>query len=156
MGFYTVVTFVHILAACTWVGGMIYLNLVFLPALGTIEPSAAGKLMGENAKRFSMLAWVSVILLIITGLMQTTSGLLFDISTDYGMYLTIKVLIVMIMITIGLYITLVLAPKIRKLAPQEGAAPSPEFLSLQKRLPLLARTNMILGISVLFLISIIS
>ena len=155
MDFLSIATFLHLVAAVTWLGGIIYINLVLLPILNTIEPFTAGKLMGENAKRFSIIAWVSIGLLIITGLMQLDADTLFDFSTDFGTFLTLKLITVLIMITIGLYITLQLAPKIRKLAPAEGDAPTPEFLNLQKRLPLLIRTNMILGILVLFFVSMI-
>ena len=155
MDFISIATFVHLLAASAWLGGIIYVILVFLPVLKTLEPSAAGKLMGLTAKRFSILAWVSVGFLIVTGLMQLNSDALFDFSTDYGTFLTLKLITVVIMITIGLYITYILAPKIRKLAPAEGDAPTPEFLNLQKRLPLLIKTNMILGILVLLFVSLI-
>ena len=155
MDILSLATFVHLVAAITWLGGIIYINLVLLPVLNTLEPSTAGKLMGENAKRFSVIAWTSIGLLIVTGLMQLDADTFFDFSTDFGTFLTLKLITVSIMIIIGLYITLLLAPKIRKLAPTEGDAPTLEFLNLQKRLPLLIRTNMILGILVLFFVSMI-
>ncbi|MCH8272715.1 MAG: DUF4149 domain-containing protein [Candidatus Marinimicrobia bacterium] len=155
MDFLSLATFGHLVAAVTWLGGIIYINLVLLPIVNTLEPSTAGKLMSENAKRFSIIAWVSIGLLIITGSIMLDADALFDFSTDFGTFLTLKLITVLIMIIIGLYITLLLAPKIRKLAPAEGDAPTPVFLNLQKRLPLLIKTNMILGILVLFFVSMI-
>ena len=155
MDLFSIATFVHLLAACTWLGGMIYINLVFMPMLKTIEPAAAGQLVRENGKRFPIIAWTSVGLLIITGLMQLNLDAVFDFSTDYGTFLTLKLITIAVMISIGLYITFLLYPKLIKLAPQNGETPSAEFLSLQKRLPLLARINMILGILVLFFVSMI-
>jgi len=151
----TIATFVHLLAACTWLGGMIYINLIFMPMLKTVEPAAAGRLVRENGTRFPKLAWASVVLLIITGMMLLNRNAVFDFSTDYGTFLTLKLSTILIMITIGLYITFLLYPKLMKLAPKDGEAPSMDFVSLQKRLPLLARINMILGILVLFFVSMI-
>lgn len=155
MDFLSLTTFVHLVGAVIWLGGIIYINLVLVPIVKTFEPSTAGKLMGENVKRFSVIAWTSIGLLIITGLIMLDADALFDFSTDFGTFLTLKIITASIMIIIGLYITLLLVPKIRKLAPAEGDAPTPEFLNLQKRLPLLIKTNMILGILVLFFVSMI-
>lgn len=151
----SIATFVHLLAASAWLGGMIYINLVFMPMLKTFEPSTAGQLARENGIRFPKLAWASVGLLIITGVMQLNMDAVFDFSTDYGTFITLKLITVVIMITIGLYITFLLYPKLIKLASQDGEAPSSEFVSLQKRLPLLIKANMILGILVLFFVSMI-
>ena len=156
MDLISIATFVHLLAASAWLGGMIYINLVFMPILKTFEPSTAGQLVRENGKRFPIIAWVCVGLLIITGLMQLNADALFEFSTDYGTFLTLKLITVLIMISIGLYITFMLYAKLKKLAPSDGDAPAPEFLKLQKRLPILARINMLLGILVLFFVSIIS
>ena len=143
-------SFVHILAATTWVGGIIYMVLVLLPSLKTLDPSSAKVLMGGLSKRFTMVAWTSIILLIITGGMQIQPGTLFDFSSQYGTFLTIKLGSVLLMILIALYITFALYPKVRKLAPAPGEEPSSEFVSLQRRLPLLAKINLILGILVIF------
>lgn len=148
-------TFVHLLAASAWLGGMIYINLIFMPLVKTFEAPAAGQLVRENGMRFPKLAWTCVGLLIVTGLMQLNFDDVFDFSTDYGTYITLKLITIALMITIGLYITFLLYPTLIKIAPQDGEAPSAEFVNLQKRLPLLARINMILGILVLFFISMI-
>ena len=58
MDLISIATFVHLLAACAWLGGVIYINLVFMPMLKTLEPSTAGHLVRENAKRFPIIAWV--------------------------------------------------------------------------------------------------
>ena len=155
MDLLSLATFVHLLAASAWLGGMIYINLVFMPMLKTVEPPAAGHLMRENGKRFPILGWTSVGLLIITGVMQLNTDAVFDFSTDYGTFLTLKLITIALMITIGLYITFLLYPKFKKLAPSKGAAPTPEFMKLQKRLPLLAKINMSLGILVLFFVALI-
>ena len=149
----SITSFLHILAATSWVGGIIYMVLVLLPSLGAIEPTSAGLLMGELSKRFTRIAWTSIILLIISGGMRIQPGTLFDFSSQYGTFFTIKLSSVLLMILIALYITFALYPKARKLAPTPGEEPSEEFVRLQGRLPLLAKINVILGILVIFSVS---
>ena len=43
----SITSFVHILAATTWVGGIIYMVLVLLPSLETLDPSSAKVLMAD-------------------------------------------------------------------------------------------------------------
>ena len=149
----SITSFIHILAGVTWVGGIIYMILVLLPSLGAIEPASAGVLMSGLSKRFTRVAWTSIILLIITGGMRILPGTLFDFSSQYGTFFTIKLGSVLLMILIALYITFALYPKVRKLAPAPGEEPSAEFVSLQRQLPLLAKINVILGILVIFSVS---
>ena len=149
----SITSFVHILAGVTWVGGIIYMVLVLLPSLGAIEPASAGVLMGGLSKRFTKVAWTSIILLILTGGMQIQPGTLFDFSSQYGTFITIKISSALVMILIALYITLSLFPKIGKLAPAPGEEPSEEFIILQGRIPMLVKINLLLGILVIFSVS---
>ena len=149
----SIITFLHLVGAITWVGGMIYMNFVLMPSLSKVDPFEAGKLMAELGKRFTIIAWTSIIFLVITGFMQVEMEDLFDFSTDYNSLLSIKVSIVLLMILIAVYVTAVVIPKMRKLAPQPGEAPSQEFISTQKMLPILAKINMTLGILVILIIS---
>lgn len=146
---YLIRDFLHLLATATWIGGMIYINLALMPALTAIEPSQRGKLMGAVGKRFAVLSWSSVLILLITGYMKTPDGMLLETSTDYGKTLMIKHFAILAMMAVGIYISLFIVPKIGKLAPKAGEKPSPDFINAQKRLPVLAVTNMILGIIVL-------
>ena len=79
--------------------------------------------MGMIGKRFTFVAWGSVLLLLITGFLKTPEGLLFDTSEAYGMTLLLKHIVVLLMILFGLRIALSLVPKIRREAPQPGQAP---------------------------------
>ena len=146
--------FLHLLATVVWIGGLIYINLVLMPSLTAIDPPQRGKLSGAVAKRFTILAWCAVIILLITGYLKTPSGMLFNISNTSAVALTIKHILVLVMIAIGLLVTFVTAPKMKSLAPEPGEPPPPEFLKAQKQLSTLALTNMILGILVLLSVAI--
>lgn len=147
--------FIHLLMTVLWIGGMLFMHFVLNPALATINPAEAGKLMGSIAKRFTIIAWSSTILLLVTGLLKTPSGLLLDTSNAYGTILLLKHLAFGIMIINGVIITFGVAPKLRSFAPKEGQRPPVEFIGAQKRLGVLSGMNMALGVLVLFLISMV-
>ncbi len=148
--------FLHILATTTWIGGMIYINVILMPSLSAIEPSQRGRLLGATTKRFTYLSWGSIIVLVLTGLAKTPSQMLFNVVGAYGISLTVKHIIVVAMIVIGLLITFRLGPKMQSLSPSPGEPPAPEFLKVQNQLSILARANTVLGGVVLFLSAIIT
>lgn len=154
MSMYIINNFVHLLFAVIWIGGMIFMNLVLMPSLSSIDPNERGKLFAQIAKRFTIVAWGSTLLLLITGFFKTPSGMLFNFSTDYGMMITVKHILFLVMIIFGSIITFVEAPKIKKYAPKPGEKPAQEFVNAQGKIKLLSASNMILGIIILILVSI--
>jgi len=74
--------------------------------------------------------------------------MLFDTSSDLGAILTVKHVLVLAMIIIGLNIALGVVPKLRAAAPKPGEAPSTDFFKNQRRLRTLATVNMVLGVLV--------
>lgn len=154
MSMYMINNFVHLLFAVIWIGGMIFMNLVLMPSLNSVDPNERGKLFGQIAKRFTIVAWGSTILLLITGIFKTPTGMLFNLSTDYGMMITFKHILFLIMMIFGSIITFVKAPKIRKFAPKPGEKPVQEFINAQGKIKLLSGSNMILGIIILIAVSI--
>ena len=69
-----VLDFVHLLATVAWIGGMLFMKLVLMPAQEAIEPSQRPWLMIAIAPRFTITAWASVIVLVITGFLKTPAG----------------------------------------------------------------------------------
>lgn len=151
-----VVQFVHLLVSVIWIGGMIYTALVLMPSMTSIDPPQRGRLLASVAKRFTIVAWSSVLILLATGLLKTPSRMLVDASSGYGRILLIKHIAFVFMILIGAIITFVVAPKIYKHSPHAGEQPSPVFLQAQARVKVLSSMNMILGILVLLLVSLLS
>ena len=147
--------FLHLLATVTWIGGMLFVNLVLMPSLTAIDPPQRGKLMGAIAKRFAILSWGSIVILLVTGVIVAPSQSLLNLSTAYGVTLFLKHLAVLAMIVIGVRTAFVIAPKMQSLAPAPGTPPSPAYLNVQKQFSLLARVNMLLGVLVLLLVAIL-
>jgi len=153
MGSFNLNDFIHLFITVVYIGGMIFMDLILLPTLKVLEPVQQGKLLGIVAKRFTITAWVCVVILLVTGYLKTPDGMLLNTSDSYGIILTIKHIFFLLMIIFGLVITLGIAPKLQKLAPQAGEKPSLEFLRNQKAVGLLSGTNMILGVGIIILAS---
>lgn len=145
----TIIQFLHLLATVVWIGGMIFLEAVFYPSLRAIDPQQAGKAMSVAAKRFSIIAWSCILILIITGLLKTPSGWLLDTSSAIGARLFAKHLLIIVSVIIGLVITIGVAPKLISGSPKPGEPPSPEFLKNQQRVKMLSGTNMVIGVLIL-------
>lgn len=145
----TIVNVLHLLATAMWIGGALAIHFVFQPALAQIDPPQAAKAMGFLSKRFSIIAWSCIIVLVVTGLMKTPDGMLTDTSSEAGVTLFIKHIFVVLVIVIGLIIAFVVVPRLRKAAPAPGEKPSDEFLAAQRRLEMLSKVNTLFGLVIL-------
>lgn len=121
------VNFLHLLATAIWIGGAIYIHFILFPALKQIDQQQSGKLQGIIAKRFSIVAWTCLIILLITGYIKTPYNLLLNFSPGFGLTLAIKHILIFGMIVVGLNIPLRIVPNMQRNAPQPGEAPSLEF-----------------------------
>lgn len=164
-----IVNFLHIVATTTWVGGMFFNLYVVVPSSATLDQAQRGRFMGVVAKRFLPVAWVSMIILVVTGLLRIRrflTSITFLLDTSYGVILTVKMSITLIMIIIGIVISFVIFPKIESFTQKftasgpsgrhsggQGVGPPPGLLKLQKQLGLLAVTNMTLGFLLLLLVA---
>jgi uncharacterized membrane protein len=148
-----IINFLHLLATAVWIGGASYAHLILMPSLKEIDPQQGGKLLGVIAKRFSITAWSAIIILIITGLLKTPREMLFEMSSDTGIILTIKHVLVLSVVVVGLVIALVVVPRMRRSTPGQGEAPSAGFIKYQRRLHNLAATNLISGVLIVLFAS---
>jgi putative copper export protein len=102
---WSLVRFVHVLAAMGWVGGQLLLSAVVLPVLrGRLEPEVRGPLVRATATRFAVVANVALLpVLLASGIALAwhrgvTLGT-FD-EPGYGRLLGIK--LVLVVVSIGL------------------------------------------------------
>jgi putative copper resistance protein D len=64
-----VLRFVHVLAAVTWIGGMVFIALVLVPTLrGLDDATLRSRLVQDAGIRFRRVAWIALALLLISGL----------------------------------------------------------------------------------------
>jgi len=65
------VRFLHVAAALTWVGGMLFVALVLVPVTRRLEDAALRRrLMHETGLRFRTVGWAAMALLVATGLVN--------------------------------------------------------------------------------------
>lgn len=68
---HTISATLHILAAVTWIGSMIYSQYAVAPALKPLGPTKAHAVNGLAMKSFSGLTWASLVVLLATGIYAT-------------------------------------------------------------------------------------
>lgn len=146
----TVTTWVHLLSAVVWIGGIFFILYIALPVTRNFLDQP-GKIMGPMSKRFVPLANISIFLIIASGIIisiashEFTAGL----SGPRVQSLVVKVLLVAIMTGIHFYRGLILTPRIALLTSERS---HPEKIQKQQSLSLnLVKVNFILGITVLLL-----
>ncbi len=95
---------VHVIAASTWVGGLLGFVVVLLGPLRSVAEDLRGKLLRETVRRFSRVATVSVMALIATG----TYAILLHVpsfaalmDTPYGRALMMKLGLAVFLFTAG-------------------------------------------------------
>ena len=59
---------VHVLCAVIWVGGMFFAYLVLRPSLSVLEPPQRIALHGQIFRRFFLIIWHAMPLIVLTGL----------------------------------------------------------------------------------------
>ena len=155
--------FFHLLATVVWIGGIVMILLVILPGAKTAleSPPIQGKLMKDVVKRFTPMANISILVLIVTGIVITyyeknfTS--FFDFNNPWNTVMFLKHLFVILMIIIHFYRSLILTPKIGRLSAQSNELQNPSKAArLQKFSLNLVKTNFVLGLIVLLLTGILS
>jgi copper resistance protein D len=153
------VLLIHVLAAIIWLGGMFFISLVLVPSVRKLEPPIKRtEILSATARRFSLVSWTAILVLLITGVINSVNrGITIDLissgkvfSSHFGMILTFKVFLVIVMILISAIHDFILGPKLIKLT--ELDRPSPDSAkSLGKKRKVvswLARINAFIGIIV--------
>lgn len=154
--------FLHLMATVIWIGGIVMILLVILPgAKESLESALMTKrLMKEITKRFTPMANISILIVILTGLViayyeKKFTGLLkFDNLWNSVMFL--KHFLVVVMVIIHFYRGLMLNPIIGRLSSKinESKVTSPissRVQRLQKFSLDLVKSNFVLGLIVLLL-----
>jgi copper transport protein len=134
---------VHLLANGVWLGGLFVLTLIILPALATRSSEERMNFVIADLPAFSRSALIAVAVLLLSGPLNATprmTGISQLWTTPYGLVLTGKIAIFIIMMAISAYHAFVLRPKLvaiqqGKMAPVATSWTSPrsimqEFMAL--------------------------
>ena len=99
-----VADWLHLMAASLWMGGLLGFPILLIGPLRVMPPQARAKLLGSVVPRFSKLATMAVMSLILTGLVAIllhVPSLSALFSTSYGRALTMKLGLVVLLLAIG-------------------------------------------------------
>jgi len=99
--------YLHLMTAILWFGAILYVHLILKPAY-----AARGLPRSELT-----LGWVSILIMAVTGTLLSVARVptweaLFH--TRFGLLLTIKIILFLVMVSTAAFVTLVIGPKLRK------------------------------------------
>ena len=102
---YYISVWLHIVGAAFWIGGMLFLPLVLLPAIKN-NPDRRNLLMATGLK-FRFYGYIVLAIMFVTGLLNIyfrgiSFSLNFFIMTRYGQLVELKIILFVLMLTISL------------------------------------------------------
>ena len=149
-----ILTWIHLVAAAIWVGGSLFIGIVFSPLLKTMTNSIEERMqiMIRVGRRFNKVAVPSLIILMATGLYS--SHVLLSkpellVATSYGTFLIIKILLV-----IALIITYIVHVRVIRKDVEDkimsNQMPEHQIQTLRKKIIILGEITVVLSVAILF------
>jgi putative copper export protein len=154
-----ILTWIHLIAAAIWVGGSIFIGIVFSPLLKTITTSLEErmKIMIRVGRRFNKIAVPSLIILMITGLYN--SHVLLSkpellVATSYGTFLIIKIiLVILLIITYAIHVRIIRKDVEEKIMSNKMS--EQQIQKLRRKIIILGEITLVLSITILFFASLL-
>jgi putative copper export protein len=110
-----VMHWLHLSAVVLWIGALGFNLMILMPNLKKVNISERSKLMGSVIPSFVKLIWISIAIIVSTGLYRVAfvnNMTVQDLASPYGLSLIVKISIVGVMIAIAAAITARLVPRI--------------------------------------------
>ncbi len=144
----------HMVATVLWLGGLAAIQFLILPLAAANGRQSQAEALAQAQRRLDPLAWFSLALLIITGLVQMSAnpnyqGFLAYANT-WAAAILLKHIVFLGMTALSAYLTWTGFPALqRALLRRSLGKPAADLTGLQRRIILLMRLNLILGVIVL-------
>jgi len=143
-----IITWIHLIAAAIWVGGSLFIGIVFSPLLKTMTNSVEERMqiMIRVGRRFNKVAVPSLIILMVTGLysshvLLSKPDLL--VATSYGTFLIIKIILVILLIIIyAIHVRVIRKDVEEKIMSNQ--MPETEIQKLRKKIIILGEITVVL------------
>ena len=159
---YQAAVFIHLASAIVWIGGSLFLALVLIPVMRRFAPAPGQPpalppdLLGMMARRFRVISWICIALLVATGLyiLPTRYGIgfaeFFSRGGHFVAVLQVKVALVVVVIWLSAMHDFIIGPHANRLieAMQAGAEPPGYLPALRRAVVWIARINVLLTILV--------
>ena len=154
-----ILTWIHLISAAIWVGGSLFIGIVFSPLLKTMTDSIETRMqiMIRVGRRFNKIAVPSLIILMATGLYS--SHMLLSkpellVATSYGTFLIIKIILVIVLIiTYAVHVRVIRKDVEEKIMSNQ--MPEHEIQKLRKKIIILGEITVVLSVAILFFASLL-
>jgi len=152
-------TWIHITSAAIWVGGSLFIGVVFAPILKKMSMPVEERiqLMVQVGRRFNKIALPALFILIATGMYQAhlvlqKSDILYE--TSYGHVLIIKIILVAALLAIyAVHVRIIRKDVEDKIIAKE--MPQEQLQKLRKKIIILGEVTVVLSVIILFLASVL-
>jgi uncharacterized membrane protein len=151
-GVILVLTWLHVLAAVSWIGGMVFLSLVLVPVLRRDGVAAQRIVLFRTiAVRFRALVWGSIAVLLGTGLLLLLHrGIaLGDDVTTWPRVLLVKLTLVVLLLLLTLLHDVVVGPRVSQTMEIPDTARTSFDRVLVLASPWLPRVSLVVALGVL-------
>ncbi|MCV0365774.1 MAG: CopD family protein [Nitrosopumilus sp.] len=154
-----ILTWIHLVSAAIWVGGSLFIGIVFSPLLKTMTSSLEERMqiMIRVGRRFNKIAVPSLIILMATGLYS--SHMLLGkpdllVATSYGTFLVIKIILVIaLIITYAIHVRVIRKDIEEKIISNQ--MPESQIQKLRKKIIILGEITVVLSVAILFFASLL-
>ena len=154
-----ILTWIHLVSAAIWVGGSLFIGIVFSPLLKTMTDSLEErmKIMIRVGRRFNKIAVPSLIILMTTGLYS--SHVLLSkpellVATSYGIFLIVKIILVIVLIiTYTIHVRVIRKDIEEKIISKQMS--EPQIQKLRKKIIILGEITVVLSLAILFFASLL-
>ncbi len=155
-----ILTWIHVTCAAIWVGGSLFIGVVFAPILKKMSMPIEERLqlMIKVGRRFNKLAVPALIILMATGMYQAhlilqKSDLLLESS--YGNVLVIKIiLVVALIVTFAIHVRVIRKDVEEKIMSKQIS--NDQLQVLRKKIIILGEITVVLSIIILFLAAVLN
>lgn len=155
---YSILVILHILAAVSWVGGMIFLSLVLAPLVRARK--AAPEFMAlfrSAALRFRPVVWFAIALLLITGpMLLSHRGISVMRPSSWAGIVTVKLILVGLLLFLTLLHDLVLGPQVSRVSAIPDSQRSAAEQLVFKTARWLPRVSLLIGLTVVIVAAILA
>ena len=154
-----ILTWIHLVSAAIWVGGSLFIGIVFSPLLKTMTNSLEERMqiMIRVGRRFNKIAVPSLIILMATGLYSShmligNPNLL--VATSYGVFLTVKIILVIaLIITYAIHVRVIRKDIEDNIISKQMS--ESQIQKLRKKIIILGEIIVVLSIAILFFASLL-
>lgn len=150
-----VITWIHLVASAVWVGGSLFIAMVFAPVLKTMSSSVEDRLqiMIKVGRRFNKVAVPSLVILIATGIFNAHQMLIrpdFLFSTGYGVLLVIKIIFVVgLLVAFGVHVRIIRKEVEQKITAKQLS--DFQIARLRTKIIIVGQVTVILSVAILFM-----